>query len=245
MNAEQLKKLRKYYHMLLRQQPIFDDEAKQANVVEHPVNQLATVIRTIELDFPGLLPPMALNQYFSHRGGGNGFSYYVVSGIRSYLATALGILEVEVEVDDGTPVTETKDFSFIKDSEIRKCLERDYTEIQRAFIAQCWKSVIILSGGAIEAILTDLLVSNANRANTAGKAPKQKDITRWDLADLIIVSVELELVSSGVEKLSHSVREYRNLVHPGNEIRNKLTFNSEEARIALEVLHIVQRDLSL
>jgi hypothetical protein len=244
MTSDELKKLRKHYHILLRQQPIFEEQSK-SNISEHSVNQVATTIRRIESDFPDLLPPFALNQFFSHRGGGDNVSYYVASGILSYLATALGILEVEVETDEGNPVTEIKEFYFIKDSGIRRCLERDYTEIQRAFIARCWKSVIILSGGAIEAILTDLLVENATKATQSQKAPKQKNITKWDLADLINVAVELDLVSSGVEKLSHSVREYRNLVHPGNEIRNKLAFDSEEAKIALEVLHIVHRDLSL
>jgi hypothetical protein len=100
----------------------------------------------------------------------------------------------------------------------------------------CW--------GSIEAILIDLLLHQESKAKAATTAPKNPDIKRWDFADLIKVSVELTLVSQGVEKLSQSVREYRNLVHPGNEIRNNLTFGSEEAKIALEVLHIVHRDLS-
>lgn len=137
-----------------------------------------------------------------------------------------------------------KDFSFIKEPQLRDILERDYSVIQRAFNGKCWKSVIILSGGAIEAILTDLLLQNQTKAMAASKAPKKPDITKWDLADLINVCVELNLVSSGIDKLSHPVREYRNLVHPGNEIRNKSKFDEEEAKIALEVLHILHRDLS-
>jgi len=66
----------------------------------------------------------------------------------------------------------------------------------------------------------------------------------WDLSNLIDVAVELSLVFAGVEKLSHSIREYGNLVHPGNELRNKLCFDAEEATIAIEVLNIVQRDSS-
>jgi hypothetical protein len=92
--------------------------------------------------------------------------------------------------------------------------------------------------------LTDVLLQDPSLARRASKAPKDPDITRWDLSHLIEVCVELKLVSSGIEKLSHSVRAYRNLVHPGNEIRNKLMFDEEEARIALEVLHMVHRDLS-
>jgi hypothetical protein len=36
----------------------------------------------------------------------------------------------------------------------------------------------------------------------------------------------------------------RNLVHPGNELRQKLAFGHEEARIALEVLNMVDRELT-
>jgi hypothetical protein len=66
------------------------------------------------------------------------------------------------------------------------------------------------------------------------KAPSQSDATRWDLRDLIAVCVDLKLVTSGVERLSSPVRKYRNLVHPGIELRSKLVFEAEEARIAPE-----------
>ncbi len=54
------------------------------------------------------------------------------------------------------------------------------------------------------------------------------------MKDLIEVAVELRLVSLGIEKLSHPVREYRNLIHLTNESRNHLTFGREEARISLD-----------
>jgi hypothetical protein len=104
--------------------------------------------------------------------------------------------------------------------------------------------LIILSGGAIEAILLDLLLNNPG-AQEAQSAPKGKpDLSRWDLNDLIKVAIELELVTGTVEKLSHPVRDYRNLVHPGNELRSKLAVDREEARIAIEVLNSLHRDLS-
>ena len=87
-------------------------------------------------------------------------------------------------------------------------------------------------------------ICHESASKQAESAPNKPDISRWDLSELINVAVELPLVTSGLEKLSHSIREYRNLVHPGNEIRSKLHFDAEEARISLEVLNILHRDLS-
>jgi hypothetical protein len=243
MTEEELKKLRTYYHSLLGIQRIFQNASDNRSITIEgtPVNILEGELRRIEADFPGLLEPFTDRNFLSDVSSGR--PYFRVEGILAYLASALARLKVEIDVPESTPVTETREFSFINDPELRRVLERDYGEIQRAYIAKCWKSVIILSGGAIEAILTDLLLQDPSRAKAATKAPSKPDITRWDLAELINVSVELGLISPGAEKLSHPVREYRNLVHPGNEIRSGLTFDAEEARIALEVLHIIHRDL--
>jgi len=73
--------------------------------------------------------------------------------------------------EESTPVTQTKEFTFVNSPELRKILERDYIEIQRAFIAHCWKSVIILSGGTIEAILMDLLLQKQSSALRCLKMP--------------------------------------------------------------------------
>lgn len=242
MTEKENKRLRAYYHSLLEQQRVIED-AKDFNISSQPVALLKEEVDRIESEFPNLIPPFVPERFFDFRGDDD--TFYKVPGIRSYLGMALARVKVAIEIGESTPVTQTREFGFVKDTELRKVIERDYQEIQTAYVARCWKSVIILSGGAIEALLTDLLMRNSARANTATKAPRQSDITKWDLADVINVAVELQFVSGGVEKLSHSVREYRNLVHPGNEVRNKLTFDAEEAKIALEVLHIVHRDLSI
>lgn len=243
MTEEELRKLRAYYHSLLAQRRVFEDAAKHHNIESAPVDVLTEELQRIEADFPGFLPQFNRMDFYSH-GAETGDVYYKISGIRSYLAGAIARLQVAIDTTEATPVTETREFSFVRNAELRSILERDYAEIQRAFIAKCWKSVIILSGGAIEAILADRLLGDPGRATASNRAPKVPDIRKWDLNDLVNVAVDLGYVSVGAEKLSHSVRDYRNLVHPGNEIRKKLSFDSEEARIALEVLHIVWRDLS-
>jgi hypothetical protein len=238
MEEESLKKLRKFYHSILNQQRLFDS---LQHVDQYPTKILDLELKNFQKEFPGLLAPFILGEYYKGQRGNTQF--YSVEGIRAYLGMAVGRLKVEIDEQSISPVTEKREFLFVKDAQLRMILERDYLEIQRGFIGECWKSVIILCGGAIEAVLTDLLKTNEPQAKASGKAPKNPDLSRWDLSDLINVAVELKLITPGVEKLSHPIREYRNLVHPGNEIRNKLTFNAEEARIALEVLNIVYRDL--
>lgn len=244
MDSEQLKNLRQFYHSLLEQQRALSSlDLKGGLYIDRKailplVNELLQLTR----EFPTLFPTFDPGQYTS--AGGGGTIHYNYVGIRTYTAMVIGRLRTTIEQPTDTPITEKRQFAFISNSDLRAIIERDYSEIQRAYIAQCWKSVIILCGGAIEAILTDLLIQDQTTAKAAKSAPKSSDITRWDLSNLIDVAVELSLVSAGIEKLSHPLREYRNLVHPGNELRTKLRFDAEEAKIALEVLNILHRDLS-
>lgn len=244
LTKEQLDRLKIYYQSLRGQQQVLERLDTKSNLVDGPTLQvLIDELQRIERDYPRLLPPFSPQDHFSHRGHANK-PLYDISGILAYMAGALARLEALLTGPESLPVTQVREFAFVSDRELRKVLERDYDEIQRCYIAKCWKSVIILSGSAMEAILLDCVQQDSARARAATKAPNKSDLTKWDLAELIDVCVQVGYVSSGVEKLSHSVREYRNLVHPGNEVRNKLTFGAEEAKIALEVLHIIHRELS-
>lgn len=238
MYSDKHKKLMGYYQSLLEQKRFFDTLSGGTRIRGNQLRPLLMELDLLKKDFPDIIPfdpdydKLKNNLYYDY------ISY------RGYLSIAIGRLEAELNQPTNVPITEKRQFTFITNSDLRAIIERDYEEIQRAFISNCWKSVIILCGGIIEAILTDLLLSNKKIALTAKSAPKENDITRWDFSKLIEVSVELKLVSTAMQKLSHPLREYRNLVHPSNEIRNQLIFNSEEAKIAVELVHILHRDLT-
>lgn len=241
MPSENIGKLRVYYRSLRAQADQLRDVVdKRYTIKPDAFRQIDEEIRCVQSDYPGLLPSFDPTAFASRDG-----SFYRAESLLTYVNRAIARLESELEVKEDSPVIERKDFRFLADKKIRAIAERDYLEIQRAHIAQCWKSVIILAGSLIEAILTDCLTQKEREAQGATAAPAgKKTLEEWDLSQLINVAVELKLVTSSVEKLSHSVREYRNIVHPGNEVRKQLVFGQEEARIALEVLHIVHRDLS-
>ena len=235
MNQEETKRLRAFYHSLSRQQRFLDTLTGGVLIPFGSVRPLFLELALLKDVFPDLVP------FNPEQPELDADSNVSIISVMCALSMVLGRLQSALEESTDVPVTEKREFEFVSDRRLKAILERDYEEIQRAFISRCWKSVIILSGGAIEAILTDLVSRDETAAKSARCAPREDDITRWGLSALIDVSVELKLVSAGIQKLSHPIREYRNLVHPGYEIREKLEFGAEEAKIAVELLHILHR----
>jgi len=137
------------------------------------------------------------------------------------------------------------DFSFVKSDPLRRIAERDYSELHKVRSVQAVKSRLVLAGGLIEALLLDALQSDEPGARNSSKAAKckGKDLDEWPLSTLIDVAVELGLIGQTTRKFSDAVRDLRNLVHPGKEIRENFSFGQEEANIADHVLEVVIRDL--
>ncbi|MCK4642535.1 hypothetical protein KAU32_02740 [bacterium] len=132
---------------------------------------------------------------------------------------------------------------FIQDESIKEIVQRDISELNKMISLNCCKGILILTGSIIEAILLDLLMKNSTKMRDA-KTKKSTKLEVWTLENLIDVSEELGLIDFGVKGFSHSLRHYRNLIHPGKEIRDKLTIASEEANIAIQVLKILIRQLN-
>jgi hypothetical protein len=238
MDDQKLKKLKQCYNSISNQKDLFYRKGGRIENLEF--NMLENTINKVRDECPGILPLFRRDDFAVDDLLGG----YDINSIRVYLAQSEGLLRGAIDESSRSYNVEERDFSFVSDPKFKKILQRDFLEIQLAYQASCWKSTIILCGGGIEAILTDLLITKETLAKASAKAPNKPDITRWDLSELINVAVDLKLVTAAVEKLSHPIREYRNLVHPGNEIRSKLTFGAEEAKIALEVFNIVYRDLN-
>lgn len=207
---------------------------------EAVVETIALLVERTNKAARGALPP------FIRRAYTPGFNepYIKLQGIRAYVGAAVSLLRSAIEGEGPSIGADLLDFTYVHDSRLRLILQRDYREVLRAVDAKCWKAVAILSGGLIEGLLADALSDDVPNATSAAAAPgKNLDILSWRLVDLINVAVELGTVSKGAEKLSHSVRDYRNLIHPHKELKNKLRAEEQEARIALQVLLLIDRDL--
>lgn len=122
-------------------------------------------------------------------------------------------------------------FDFITDEGFRGSLESDYREMASAFNANAWKSVHVLAGSIVEAVLIDGLVAAGHISRDAG--------LKADLASAIAVAKEKGIVDGRTADLSTVVRSYRNLIHPGRVIRLQEKVDQNSAQVATALVEIV------
>lgn len=137
------------------------------------------------------------------------------------------------------------DFSCVTSTKLRAIAERDWKECWAALNAGCWKSVIVLTGGILETVILSMLTRRKTKALKAGSARGfRSDIQRWTLGQMIAAAEGLKLFGPEIKMLPHPVKEYRNLAHPGDEIREGLNVSEASATASLHTLRLILDELS-
>jgi hypothetical protein len=129
------------------------------------------------------------------------------------------------------------------DSSITSVLEYRVKEIENCFSASAPLSVILLAGSTLEGILLGVATQNPRAFNCAKSAPKNKEqkvkqFHEWSLANFIDVSKEVNLLHHDVHKFSHALRDFRNYVHPFEQMSTGFTPTMHTAKICLQVLKV-------
>jgi hypothetical protein len=138
--------------------------------------------------------------------------------------------QVVVEVDFKTVVADRLD-------EVEVCYDNG------AYLA-----VVVLCGSTLEGLLFEIAKNHPADYNQAQAAPRYADKVRpfseWTLNDLLNVSRELGLLGEDVVKFGHAVREFRNYIHPQQQIREGFRPRRVTAQMARQVLRAAIDDLS-
>lgn len=118
----------------------------------------------------------------------------------------------------------------ISNKDLKELLKRDLKENALAIITKSYKSALVLSGSIIEAILLDRLHNIGVRKTQIQKGTKSvnKKLEELDFNELLDVAKNNNLIDENLLHLSHGVRGFRNLIHPGVEQRKKSIKISEE-----------------
>lgn len=132
-------------------------------------------------------------------------------------------------------------FWFVTDTDLRELLEADWREARRVHEAGAWKSCVILCGSILEGILMDALgrdLANASREYSLRRRRPAPPLNEWDLVDLVESANKLRTFPKGAIHLSHAVREFRNLIHPGRQIRENVRVTEEQANVAINAVRM-------
>ncbi|WP_254975232.1 hypothetical protein [Cyanobium sp. Lug-B] len=133
-------------------------------------------------------------------------------------------------------------------------LNQRVNEIEQCFQAGAYLSVLILAGSTLEGLLLGIAGKHPRHFNQAQASPKGSDgkpmkFHKWNLEALIDVAAELRLVEHDTKKFSHTLRDFRNYIHPFEQMSSGFTPREGTAKISLQVLksaiHDIRKGISM
>jgi hypothetical protein len=120
-------------------------------------------------------------------------------------------------------------------------LQQRIREIEKCFSGEAYLAVILLAGSTLEGIFLGLAISCPRQFNSTSAAPKDgagkvRQFPDWTLSGFIDVAKELGLIQYDTHKFSHSLRDFRNYIHPYEQLSSGFSPREHTAKICLQVL---------
>jgi len=123
-------------------------------------------------------------------------------------------------------------------TEVRKCLEKGAA-----------LSSIFMCGSILEGLLLGIASRRSREFNSSSCSPKNgssgkvKPFHEWTLNNFIDVAHDLKLLGLDVKKYSHSLRDFRNYIHPYEQMSSGFNPDEHTAKICWQVLKAALYDL--
>lgn len=122
-------------------------------------------------------------------------------------------------------------------------------EIERCFQSGAYLAVLILAGSTLEGLLLGIAEKHPRHFNQAQASPKESDgktrkFRQWKLNALIDVAAELKLIEHDTKEFSHTLRNFRNYVHPFEQMGVGFSPKERTAEISLKVLKSAIYDIA-
>jgi hypothetical protein len=153
---------------------------------------------------------------------------------------------------DESPAPGTVELLFINHAKLAHSIRTDISAANRDALNGEWKGATVLAGAATEAMLL-WAIEEAERKSPGSVASASaivlsaneasKGRLDWGLSSLTKVAKQLRLIEADTAKKVDSCREFRNLIHPGRALRERLVCDRGTALIALATVEFVVRDL--
>lgn len=127
------------------------------------------------------------------------------------------------------------------DSSTTAIIQDRIREIEKCLSVNASLSTVFLCGSSLEGILLGLAIANPSIFNKANAAPRDKQnaalpFQKWTLASFIDVAHELGYIREDVKRFSHSLRNFRNYIHPFEQMASKFKPDEHTARLCWQVV---------
>ena len=122
------------------------------------------------------------------------------------------------------------------------------TEAQLCLSVGAHLSVIFQCGSVLEAVLFGAAQREPHKFNQSLASPKQngkvKQFHEWTLSEYINVAHEIGLLKPDVQKFSHGLRDFRNYIHPYQQMASGFKPDEHTAKVCFQVLKAALSDMA-
>jgi len=127
------------------------------------------------------------------------------------------------------------------DGIVTETLKLRFEEIKKCLTAEAPLSVLFLAGSTLEGILLGIALKHPKEFNQSKSSPKDKEgkvkqFQDWTLSNYIDVAYDVGLLMEDVRKFSHSLRDFRNYIHPYAQVSSGFNPDKHTATICWQVL---------
>jgi hypothetical protein len=175
--------------------------------------------------------------------------------------TFIKLEQIEIDESTSTPSVPTED-EFLKrefqevsieniglDVTITEVLKLRINEIEKCLSIDAPLSVIFLAGSTLEGVLLGVALKHPKEFNQSRLSPKDKEgkvkqYPDWTLSNFIDVAYEVGLLAEDVKKYSHTLRDFRNYIHPYQQMSSRFNPDKHTAKISWQVLKAALFQLS-
>ncbi len=133
---------------------------------------------------------------------------------------------------------------------IGELLAARWDEAQRCLDAKAFLAATILMGSLLEGLLLAVCQRHPKAANQATSAPRDRQTGKvkyfadWTFSEMIEVAHKIKWIGLDVKKFSHALREFRNLIHPYQQLQAQTFPDLDTCQIGWLVVQAATHDLA-
>ena len=144
-------------------------------------------------------------------------------------ANFLSVEYSDVSVDN-LPITE----------QVKPIITARINEMKLCFEIKAYLSSVIICGSLLEGILLGVASNFPKEFNSSNSAPKKDGkvlgFYNWTLSQFIDVAFSIGILHEDVKEFSHVLRDFRNYIHPYQQMSTGFYPDEHTAKICMQVL---------